>query len=61
MVRKKAKVLIGSICIVMVFLLASTATTTVAAENWGSLKIRDVMKWELSQEDISRLSEAFSV
>jgi len=52
MARKKAKVLISFISIVMVFLFASTATTTVAAENWGNLEVRDVMKWKLVPDPV---------
>ena len=44
--RKKTKVLISIISVFMVCLLASTATTTVAAGDWGNLKVGDVMEWE---------------
>ena len=56
MVRKKAKVLISIISIVMVCLLVSTATTTVAAENWGNLKIRDEIKWKVVPDPVDNLT-----
>ena len=48
---KKAKVLISLISALMVCLLVSTATTTVAAGDWGNLEAGDEMKWEASPPD----------
>ena len=52
MARKKARVLISFVIVYMVFLLVSSATTTVAAENWGNLKVRDEMKWKLVPDPV---------
>ncbi len=52
MVRKKAKVLISFISALIVFLLASTATTTVAAGDWGNLKVRDEIEWKIVPDPV---------
>ena len=49
--RKKAKVLISLISALMVCLLASTATTTVAAGDWGNLEAGDEMEWKAVPPD----------
>lgn len=43
---KNRKYLIGVISVLMVCLLASTATTTVAAGEWGNLAVGDTMQWD---------------
>jgi len=44
--ERNSKVLISIICALMICLLASTATTTVAAGEWGNLAVGDTMEWD---------------
>lgn len=46
MERKKSTVLTSLISVFLICLLASTATTTVAAGEWGSLAVGDTMQWD---------------
>ena len=44
--RKNSKILISVISVLMICLLVSTATTTVAAGEWGNLAVGDRMEWD---------------
>jgi hypothetical protein len=44
--ERNNRVLICIICTLMICLLASTATTTVAAGEWGNLAVGDTMEWD---------------
>ena len=43
---RNSKILISVISVFMICLLASTATTTVAAGSWGNLAVGDTMEWD---------------
>ena len=43
---RNSKILISVISVFMIWLLASTATTTVAAGEWGNLAVGDRMEWD---------------
>ena len=43
---RKSKILISILSVFMVCLLASTATTTMAAGEWGNLAVGDTMEWD---------------
>ncbi|WP_287589128.1 hypothetical protein [Candidatus Borrarchaeum sp.] len=44
--RTREKFLLSILSVFMVCLLASTATTTVAAGEWGNLAVGDTMEWD---------------
>jgi hypothetical protein len=51
---RNSKILISLISVLMIGLLVSTATTTVAAGEWGNLAVGDTMEWDT---DISILTD----
>ncbi|MFX1520583.1 MAG: hypothetical protein ACFFCD_11760 [Promethearchaeota archaeon] len=59
--RKREKILLSILSVFVVCLLASTATTTVAAGEWGNLAVGDTMEWDVDTTTVMEDESTFSL
>jgi hypothetical protein len=57
----RAKILLSILSVFVVCLLASTATTTVAAGEWGNLAVGDTMEWDADTTTVMDDDSTFSL